>query len=185
MTDFQMDLNWEKMNRAHVQTLTLPTNPYLFSMAFNYMSMMHARPNRPPKKNNCQLFWAYGVSTGGMTPFTSLPICISSRVLTVLNLRNRGQCTCRKLTDIFIEPFMPAHMKASPYITAHYRSGIHASNTAWTALIRYRGDVFTVSFYSQYNRPMVGILAAAQVGHFLSTAFGSHHRREGQTPSAD
>ena len=41
---------------------------------------------------------------------------------------------------------MPAHMKASPYITAHYRSGIHASNTAWTALIRYRGDVFMVSF---------------------------------------
>ena len=80
---------------------------------------------------------------------------------------------------------MPAHMKASPYITAHYRSGIHASNTAWTALIRYRGDVFTISFYSQYNRPMVGILAAAQVGHCLSAAFGSHHRREGQTPSAD
>ena len=41
---------------------------------------------------------------------------------------------------------MPAPMKAFPYITAHYRSGIHASNTAWTALIRYRDDVFTVSF---------------------------------------
>ena len=41
---------------------------------------------------------------------------------------------------------MPAHMKASPYITAHYRSGIHVSNTAWTVLIRYRVDVFTVSF---------------------------------------
>ena len=39
---------------------------------------------------------------------------------------------------------MPALMKASPYITAHYRSGIHASNTAWTVLIRYRGNVFTV-----------------------------------------
>ena len=33
---------------------------------------------------------------------------------------------------------MTAHMKASPYITAHYRSGIHASNTAWTVLIRYQ-----------------------------------------------
>ena len=41
---------------------------------------------------------------------------------------------------------MPAHMKASPYITAHYRSGMHASNTAWTVLKCYRGDVFTVSF---------------------------------------
>ena len=39
--------------------------------------------------------------------------------------------------------------------------------------------------YSQYNRPMVGILAVAQVGHCLSAAFGSHRRREGQTPSAD
>ena len=41
---------------------------------------------------------------------------------------------------------MPALMKAFPYVTAHYRSGIHASNTAWTVLIRYRGDVFTVLF---------------------------------------
>ena len=80
---------------------------------------------------------------------------------------------------------MPALMKVFPYITAHYRSGIHASNTAWTALICYRGDVFTVSFYSQYNRPMVNILAVAQVGHYLSTAFGSHRRREGHTPLAD
>ena len=80
---------------------------------------------------------------------------------------------------------MPAPMKAFPYITAPYRSGIHASNTAWTVLICYRGNVFTGYFYSQYNRPMVGILAAAQVGHCLSAAFGSHHRREGQTPSAD
>ena len=80
---------------------------------------------------------------------------------------------------------MPALMKAFPYITAHYRSGIHASNTAWTVLIRYRGNVFTGYFYSQYNRLMVGILAAAQVGHYLSAAFGSHHQREGQTSSAD
>ena len=80
---------------------------------------------------------------------------------------------------------MPALTKSFPYITAHYRSGIHASNTAWTVLIRYRGNVFTGCFYSQYNRPMVGILAAAQVGYFVSAAFGSHHRREGQTLSVD
>ena len=55
MTDFKIDLNREKMNRAHVQTLTFPTNPHLFSLAFNFMSMMHARPNRPPKENNCQI----------------------------------------------------------------------------------------------------------------------------------
>ena len=41
---------------------------------------------------------------------------------------------------------MPALTKAFPYITAHYRSGIHAFNTAWTVLIRYQGDVFKVSF---------------------------------------
>jgi len=43
------------MNRAHVQPLTFPTNPHLFLVAFNYMSMMHARPNRPPKENSCQI----------------------------------------------------------------------------------------------------------------------------------
>ena len=69
---------------------------------------------------------------------------------------------------------MPALMKVFPYVTAHYRSGIHAFDTAWTVLIRYRGNVFTGYFYSQYNQRIVGILAAAQVGHCLSTAFGSH-----------
>ena len=80
---------------------------------------------------------------------------------------------------------MPALMKAFPYIIAHYRSGIHASNTAWTVLIPYRGNVIMGYFYSQYNRPMVSILAVAQVGHYSSTAFSSHHVREGQTPSAN
>ena len=56
---------------------------------------------------------------------------------------------------------MPALMKAFPYITAHYRSGIHVSSTAWTVLIRYWGNVFTGFFYSEYNRPMVSILAVA------------------------
>ena len=42
MADSKIDLNREKMNRALVQTLILPTNPYLFSLAFNFMSMMHA-----------------------------------------------------------------------------------------------------------------------------------------------
>ena len=46
---------------------------------------------------------------------------------------------------------MPALTKSFPYITAHYRSGIHASNTAWTVLIRYQGNVFTGYLYSQYN----------------------------------
>ena len=41
---------------------------------------------------------------------------------------------------------MPALMKAFSYITAYYRSGIHAFNTAWTVLIRYRGNVFTGTF---------------------------------------
>ena len=42
---------------------------------------------------------------------------------------------------------MPALMKAFPNITAHYRSGIHASKTAWTVLIHYRGNVFMGYFY--------------------------------------
>ena len=80
---------------------------------------------------------------------------------------------------------MPALMKAFPNITAHYKSGIHASNTAWTVLICYRGNVFTGYFYSQYNRPMVNILAVAQVGHCLSIAFCSHRQWEGETLSAN
>jgi hypothetical protein len=31
------------------------------------------------------------------------------------------------------EPFMPALMKASTYIAAHYRNGTHAFNATWTA----------------------------------------------------
>ena len=79
---------------------------------------------------------------------------------------------------------MPALMKASPYITATIEAAsmhptLHGqcSYTTEATYSRY--------FYSQYNRPMVNILAVAQVGHCLSAAFGSHHRREGQTPSAD
>ena len=79
---------------------------------------------------------------------------------------------------------MPALMKAFTYITAHYRSGIHVSNTAWAMLIRYEAT-YSQYFYSQYSRPMVNILAVAQVGHCLRAAFGSHRRREGQAPSAD
>ena len=39
--------------------------------------------------------------------------------------------------------------------------------------------------YSQYTQLIVGILAAPQVSHCLRAAFGSHHRREGQTLSVD
>ena len=53
---------WEKMNRAHVPTLTLPTNPHLFSVAVNYMSMMHARPNRPPKEQLPNSFGLTGLA---------------------------------------------------------------------------------------------------------------------------
>jgi hypothetical protein len=80
------------MNRAHVQTLTLSTNPHLFSLAFSFMNMMHARPKRPPKGK--QLPNSFGLT--GLAPVAwhnlrlSLYIYISIRVLTVLNLRNRG-----------------------------------------------------------------------------------------------
>jgi hypothetical protein len=96
-----------------------------------------------------------------------------------------------------------ALMKASPYITAHYSSGIHAFNTAWTVLHTILGQRIHFSykssyeifvrrshhtcsiFYSQYNQRVVGILTSPQVGHYLRAAFGLHHRREGQTLSVD
>ena len=89
-------------------------------------------------------------------------------------------------------------MKAFPYITDHYRTGIHTISAVWTTLsIRY-GDIALTEYHrrrgskfqfgtpdSQYSQPMVGILAAAQVGHCMSSVFGSHNRREGQTPLAE
>jgi hypothetical protein len=41
------------------------------------------------------------------------------------------------------------------------------------------------TIYFQYSQLIVGILGAPQVSHCLRAAFGLHHRREGQTPSAD
>ena len=76
------------------------------------------------------------------------------------------------------ESFMPALTKAFPFITDHYRTGIHTIPAVWTTLnIRYENSVLTEycrrrgissqfgAIYSQYNQPMVGILAATQVGH--------------------
>ena len=80
---------------------------------------------------------------------------------------------------------MPALMKAFPNITAHYRSGSHTISAVWPTLTYATQWRIHKFLYSQYNRLMVGILAAAQVGHCLSAGFGSQRRREGQTPSAD
>ena len=96
------------------------------------------------------------------------------------------------------EPFVLALTKAFPFITDRYRTGIHTIPAVWTMLSihyqdsiltkyrRRRGIEFSISnHYSPYNQQIVGIWAAAQVGHCLSSAFGSHHRQEGQTLSAD
>jgi hypothetical protein len=55
-----------------------------------------------------------------------LPI-ITSRDLVDAHLATYGTMLgyLQKITE-YDEPFMPAHMKAFPYITVHYRNGIHA-----------------------------------------------------------
>ena len=88
---------------------------------------MYARPDRPHQINNCQLKLGLRGQHGGIHKYGS-PYIASRYILTVLILSNRGQCSCRRLTEhIYIsnEPFMPALMKAFPNITAHYRSGSH------------------------------------------------------------
>ena len=48
---------------------------------------------------------------------------------------------------------MPALMKASPNITAHYRSGSHTISAIWPTLTYATWWRIHKSLYSQYSRP--------------------------------
>ena len=48
---------------------------------------------------------------------------------------------------------MPALMKASPYITAHYRSGSHIISAVWPTLTYATQWRIQKVLYSQYHRP--------------------------------
>jgi hypothetical protein len=85
--------------------------------------MMQERPIRPHQESKPKI----GVSAGGKATNTSLPI-ITSRDHRYLLSDLRIWLVCLQKIIEHNEPFMPALMKASTYITVHYRNGVHASS---------------------------------------------------------
>jgi hypothetical protein len=65
------------------------------------------------------------VSAGGKATITSLPIITSRGYRYSLSDLRTWLVYLQKITE-HNEPFMPALMKASTYITVHYRNDIHA-----------------------------------------------------------
>jgi hypothetical protein len=66
-----------------------------------------------------------GVSAGGKATITSLLIITSRDYRYLLSDLRTWLVYLQKILE-HNEPFMPALMKASTYITVHYRNGIHA-----------------------------------------------------------
>jgi hypothetical protein len=66
-----------------------------------------------------------GVSAGGMATIMSLPIITGRDYRYLLSDLRTWLVYLQKITE-HNEPFMPALMKAFPYITVHYRNDIHA-----------------------------------------------------------
>jgi hypothetical protein len=83
--------------------------------------MMQERPIRPHEAIKQKI----GVSVGGKATITSLPIITGRDYRYLLSDLRTWLGYLQKITEHH-EPFMPALMKASTYITVHYRNGIHA-----------------------------------------------------------
>jgi hypothetical protein len=83
--------------------------------------MMQERPIRPHQAIKPKI----GVSAGGKATITSLPIITSRDYRYSLSDLRTWLVYLQKITE-HNEPFMPALMKASTYITVHYRNGTHA-----------------------------------------------------------
>jgi hypothetical protein len=93
-------------------------DPFIIQQVF---IMMQERPIRPHQESKPKI----GVSAGGKATNTSLPI-ITSRDHRYLLSDLRIWLVCLQKIIEHNEPFMPALMKASTYITVHYRNGVHA-----------------------------------------------------------
>jgi hypothetical protein len=82
---------------------------------------MQERPIRPHQAIKPKI----GVSAGGKATVTSLPIITSRDYRYSLSDLRTWLVYLQKITE-HNEPFMLALMKASTYITVHYRNGTHA-----------------------------------------------------------
>jgi hypothetical protein len=83
--------------------------------------MLQERPIRPHQAIKPKI----GVSAGGKATIKSLPIITSRDYRHSLSDLRTWLVYLQKITE-HNEPFMPALMKVSTYITVHYRNGIHA-----------------------------------------------------------
>jgi hypothetical protein len=83
--------------------------------------MMQERPILPRQAIKPKI----GVSAGGKGTITSLPIITSRDYRYLLSDLRTWLVYLQKITE-HNEPFMPALMKASTYITVHCRNGTHA-----------------------------------------------------------
>jgi hypothetical protein len=83
--------------------------------------MMQERPIRPHQAIKPKI----GVSAGGKATIMFLPIITSRDYQYSLSDLRTWLVYLQKITE-HNEPFMSALMKASTYITVHYRNGIHA-----------------------------------------------------------
>jgi hypothetical protein len=83
--------------------------------------MMQERPIRPHQAIKPKI----RVSAGGKATVTSLPIITSRDYQYSFSDLRMWLVYLQKITE-HNEPFMPALMKASTYITVHYRNGTHA-----------------------------------------------------------
>jgi hypothetical protein len=83
--------------------------------------MMQERPIRPHQAIKPKI----GVSTGGKATITSFTMITSRDYRYLLRDLRTWLVYLQKITE-HNEPFMPALMKVSTYITVHHRNGIHA-----------------------------------------------------------
>jgi hypothetical protein len=94
-----------------------------FIMIQQVYNMMQERLIRPHQAIKPKI----GVSAGDKATITSLPIITCRDYRYSLSDLRMWLVYLQKITE-HNEPFMPALMKASTYITVHYKNGIHASS---------------------------------------------------------
>jgi hypothetical protein len=108
---------------------------------------MQERPIRPHQAIKPKI----EVSAGGKATITFLPIITSRDYRYSLNNLWTWLLYLQKITE-HNEPFMPALMKASTYITVHYRNGIHALSRCMDSVQPRTPSVWMECILASHNR---------------------------------
>jgi hypothetical protein len=109
--------------------------------------MMQERPIRPHQAIKPKI----EVSAGGKATITFLTIITSRDYRYSLNDLWTWLVYLQKITE-HNEPFMPALMKASTYITVHYRNGIHALSRCMDSIQPRTPSVWMECILASHNR---------------------------------